>query len=155
MRRRRASGIPAACGLLFASITCLCLAAAPMGGAALADAGDDLRAGIRAQAAGRYDRAIEHFTLAIESESLSQSLLASTYYRRGTAYAEQRAWPQAIADFDRSLELNPESAPAYSDRARAHFSTGALEQAEMDIESALARRDEAQRVWSAYLILVE
>jgi len=115
----------------------------------------------------RYDKSIELFTRAIESESSS----AMAYVSRGAAYLKlglpaqaemdcdsavsidpdyARAYHvrglireasgddrAALADFDRAIDLNPEYGAAYYSRATLHAKLSDTEKAQDDIEMAV------------------
>lgn len=55
------------------------------------------------------------------SESIRLNPQSDTYVGRGRAYASERKFVQAIADFDRALKKNARNASAWSSKARVHF----------------------------------
>jgi tetratricopeptide (TPR) repeat protein len=56
---------------------------------------------------------------------------------RGQLHRQQERWPEAEADFDRVIELRPDLADAWAERADAARGTGRLDQALADAEEAL------------------
>ncbi len=60
------------------------------------------------------------------------------YFYRGNVYLEYRDLENAIADYDRALELNPKSAFAFSNRGMAYFHKGDFDRAIQDQTSAIA-----------------
>ncbi len=96
--------------------------------------------GLAEYEAGNYDKAIEHFTKAIESDPEN----VDAYYNRGICYTEggrlhhydklptqtyieagledeEEAFQNAIANFNKALELNPNYALAYFGKGNAYY----------------------------------
>jgi tetratricopeptide (TPR) repeat protein len=94
--------------------------------------------GNAAYEAGNYDRAIEYYAKAIEKDPEN----VDAYYNRGTAYCEffhhydklprqpyveaglgdeEEAFQNAMADFNQSLELDPDYALAYFGKGNAYY----------------------------------
>ena len=68
-------------------------------------------------------------------------LLAHLYRKRGFAYKRHlKANEQAIADYNRAIELDPTYTRAYASRGTAYMSVGSYEQALQDFEHALELR---------------
>lgn len=59
------------------------------------------------------------------------------YDNRGIAYGSLGNYHQAIKDFDRAIELNPNNAVAYSNRGNAYNSLGKRQQALEDLNKAI------------------
>ena len=57
---------------------------------------------------------------------------------RGIFHVERSDFRQAIVDFDRAIELEPNLALAYANRGRAHAELGDFEQAIADLTKALS-----------------
>jgi tetratricopeptide (TPR) repeat protein len=62
--------------------------------------------------------------LDVFSQALRLQANDDTYHNRGLAYASLGEYKNAILDYDRSLELNPELASAYLDRGVAYANLG-------------------------------
>ena len=58
------------------------------------------------------------------------------YYNRGTAYALLRKFKQAIQDFNKAIELNPNYAAAYNNRAYCYQELGDKAKAQADFAKA-------------------
>lgn len=96
--------------------------------------------GLRQEAAkhaklGDYQQAIELLTQAIQS-SLSRRT-PMDYNNRGLMYFHLGQIEEAIANYNRALELNPNLAAAYNNRANCYVNQGELIDALMDYEEAL------------------
>lgn len=64
--------------------------------------------------------------------------LASAYRHRGLGHAENGDTGQAIADFNRALELNPKDAATLNNRANLHNDNEEYERALTDYDAAIA-----------------
>lgn len=71
-------------------------------------------------------------------DSHSDSDVSDMYYRSGLVYADHGLVEQAIADFDRAIDLNPAHAAAHYSRAIAYLVKGERENAWADFETVLA-----------------
>lgn len=60
------------------------------------------------------------------------------FYNRGLAYMREKKYEDAIADFSRTLELNPKVAQAYYSRARAYHALDKNTEALSDLDQALS-----------------
>ena len=67
---------------------------------------------------GEYEQAISHFSNIIELD-INDKNLAIAYSNRGFCYANIGKYDEAIADCNRSLELNPENNETYTIRDMA------------------------------------
>ena len=63
--------------------------------------------------------------------------LAAAYELRGHANYDLRHYPQAIADFTRSLELSPNQPVAFNGRGASHLDSGKIDEALADLNRAL------------------
>jgi Tfp pilus assembly protein PilF len=99
------------------------------GGPALAGAEEDCR-----QYKDR-DLSIRGCTLIIEGRAKGNKEFA--YSNRGYAHNENGEYDQAIADFNRAIELNPQFAYAYANRGFAYRHKGDLNQAIADYNRAI------------------
>jgi tetratricopeptide (TPR) repeat protein len=58
------------------------------------------------------------------------------YNGRGTAYSNRGNYTQAIKDYDKVIEINPEYVGAYSNRGNVYLKLGNESQAEEDMKTA-------------------
>lgn len=79
-----------------------------------------------------YDAAIQSYTSALAIESNDATMLLE----RGKLYLEKRALTLALADFDRSIHLNPNISEAYYCRAIVHQELGNTEKSEADLKTS-------------------
>jgi tetratricopeptide (TPR) repeat protein len=107
--------------------------AAPVSAAAPAT---DILAGNQAAEAGNLDQAIKLFSKAIDSKKLSKENLAIAYNNRGSAYDDKGNIEQAVRDYTKAIEINPEYDAAYYNRSFAQERKGRLPQALADMEKA-------------------
>lgn len=56
--------------------------------------------------------------------SNQSTLSAETYYQRGNVYAHQNDFQQALANFDKAIELNPQFVDAYYNRGLVYENLG-------------------------------
>lgn len=98
---------------------------------------NDIMAGNRAAEKGDLDRAIKHFTAAIESGKLSKENLAIAYNNRGSALDDKGQTEKAIADYSKSISINPRYDAAYYNRSYAYERRGKLAEALQDMERAV------------------
>ena len=73
--------------------------------------------GIEAHKTGNYKLAIEYYSKAILTGFSDIHDLAIAYYNRGNSYVAINDYTQAIADYTKTLEINPNYADAYANRA--------------------------------------
>ena len=76
----------------------------------------------------QYDKAISHFTQAIEINPK----LALAYINRGLCYDEKGQHDEAISDYIKAINLNPNSAWAYENRGVSHRKKGQYDKAIAD-----------------------
>jgi lipoprotein NlpI len=62
---------------------------------------------------------------------------AKEYFNHGVAYSKQGNWPQAISDFTKAIEINPNFPEAYYNRGTAYFHKGSYDQAILDLTKAI------------------
>jgi tetratricopeptide (TPR) repeat protein len=82
------------------------------------------------------DRSIPACTALIQSAQQSAKSIAIALDSRGLAYARKRDFDRAIEDYDRSLQINPDS-------ATAHYNRGVAYEFKHDYERALPDLDRA------------
>lgn len=115
-----------------------CMSAGP------ADAGHDaMQAGLAEQAAGRYARAVESFSRALATGTLSQTERVLALYDRGVARDALGQTLEAIEDYSEVLRLNAEFAPAFNNRGNAYRRLGRIEEATRDYLAAVKIPDAA------------
>ena len=85
------------------------------------------------KAAGRYKDAISAYQTAISVNSIKPS----SYYRLGLVYAVERMGTEAVATFQKVLELDPDHAQAHASLASQYLRMGQEELAQSHIEKAL------------------
>jgi tetratricopeptide (TPR) repeat protein/tRNA A-37 threonylcarbamoyl transferase component Bud32 len=88
----------------------------------------------------RWDEAEREFTKAIELKPT----WANVYLWRGEAAGRQGGVERALADFARSLRLDPEDPTAYSRRAQFYVERGEFMAALRDLDDAVQRMDSSR-----------
>ena len=81
---------------------------------------------------GEWDKAIGLFTEAIQLNSSS----AVPFAKRGACFLKLKKPNACIRDCTKAIELNPDSAPAYKNRGRAHRLLGHFLEAAKDLRQA-------------------
>jgi tetratricopeptide (TPR) repeat protein len=89
-----------------------------------------------AAAGSKIDIRIRACTDIIESEQPSSADRAYARYSRGVAYAEKGDYDQAIADYDRAIQLKPDFGLAYYGRGNSYKSKGDAANALDDFRAA-------------------
>jgi len=73
----------------------------------------------------------------IEFQCLQQTgMLSMCYYYRGLSQAEEKNYPQAIKDFNKTMETYPEHQSCLTNRGKAYIKEGQLDKALADITRA-------------------
>ncbi|CAO0821748.1 Tetratricopeptide repeat protein [Desulfarculales bacterium] len=96
----------------------------------------EILVGNHAAEKGDLDKAIRHFSAAIESGKLSKENLAIAYNNRGSAYDDKGATDKAIKDFSKAIELNPKYDAPFFNRSHAYERKGSIAEAYSDMEKA-------------------
>lgn len=78
------------------------------------------------------DKVIAHATT-----SINTTPSVAAYVLRANAYASQKQFPQAIADFDKAIEMNPKAPAIYMERGVAYANSGDFNKAIMDMDQAI------------------
>ena len=95
------------------------------------------------------DQQIAGCTAAIDSGRQTKHNLAISFNNRGSAYFENADNDRAIADFNRSIQINPGAALTYFNRGVAYLYAGAVPKALADLNraSALDPKDAFTALW--------
>lgn len=91
---------------------------------ALADYDADMREVTSLLTSSQPERALAILDRVVADRTLPPSKLAYALRRRGNALDNLKRRPEAIADYDLSLRLDPRSAAGHFMRGRAHFNAG-------------------------------
>jgi len=94
--------------------------------------------GVNALMRGNNAKAIEAYDKALEDGNLPEARRASIHNDRGVAHWRERRYEQALADFAKSIELNPDYAPVYNNRGNVHMAMGETEKAIEDFSRAIS-----------------
>ncbi|MEW6264366.1 MAG: tetratricopeptide repeat protein [Thermodesulfobacteriota bacterium] len=105
---------------------------------AFADSLNDYTAGVQAARNNKHDEAVRLFTQAIESGKLDEYHLVRAYTRRGHEYLVGKDDPdKALDDYNAALNLNPQYAEAYFERAGAYAKKNRVKEALADANKAV------------------
>lgn len=85
----------------------------------------------------QIDRAVQLLTEALADPGVPNDRRAALYNDRGVAYAKLNQTRQAIDDFNRSVQLFPESSSVYNNRGALLLALGLMQEAVKDFERAL------------------
>ncbi|WP_170144378.1 tetratricopeptide repeat protein [Dichotomicrobium thermohalophilum] len=94
--------------------------------------------GVNALMRGNNGKAIEAYGKALEDENLPEARRASIYNDRGVAHWRERRYEKALADFEKSIELNPDYAPVYNNRGNVLMAMGRVDAAIEDFSRAIS-----------------
>jgi tetratricopeptide (TPR) repeat protein len=84
-----------------------------------------------------YDRAVRHFTAALEVRGLSQTYLAFLYSERGRAFNAKGDFERAIDDFTTSLRHAPQDTTTLYRRGVAYWNAGDFDRSVADFTTAI------------------
>ena len=104
---------------------------------AAADALSDAGTAFDAAKLGNYKLAVRYYTRALWSGELSDEEAAAVYFGRAFAYIKLEEYDKAEEDYDQLIELRPDDASAYYNRAVTHAADGDLKEALADYTSAI------------------
>ena len=90
--------------------------------------------GLTGQDRGEYDKAIEHYT---EALNLNPQLVTA-YLNRGNAYDSKRDYNRAINNFNKVIEMSPDLAEAYNNRGNTYKNKGDYDRAIDDFSKTIA-----------------
>ena len=88
-------------------------------------------------ASKKSHRKLDACTAIIQGGHETVPNLALAYRNRGVAHAAKSDYDQAIADFNKAIELNPNYTTAYNDRAVAYTNKGDFQHAVADVTKAV------------------
>jgi tetratricopeptide (TPR) repeat protein len=91
---------------------------------------------------GNHEGAIQQF-----NQLLRRNPSAMDYNNRGLVYFQSAQYEQAIADYNRALELNPHLDTAYNNRANYYAHQGKLLDAILDYERAIDLNPSNVKAW--------
>ena len=86
---------------------------------------------------GEAERAIVYYTRCIAEGRLEPANLATAYNNRGVAYHGQGLYAEAVADYGRAIEIQPDYANAYYNRGGLRHETGDYDAALADFDTAI------------------
>ena len=113
--------------------------------------------GVNALMRGNNAKAIRSYNKALADDTLPELRRASIHNDRGVAHWRERRYEQALADFEKSISLNPDYAPVYNNRGNVLMQIGRTEDAIKDftraIELAPAYGAAFNNRGNAYLVL--
>ena len=89
--------------------------------------------GVTCQNRNQHDRAIEHYTEAIDLKPD----FATAYYNRGNTYYHKGDYDRAIADHTDAIALSPDDAEAYTNRGLAYAQKGDYDRAIEDCDKVI------------------
>ena len=98
-----------------------------------------------------YQKAVKHFTNAIENAIQLDQGLTLAYVSRGGVYLSEGELDNSIFDFSKAIKLMPEFGEAYNNRGLAYFSKGNLENSKVDFNNAIADFSEAIELNSEFV----
>jgi len=117
----------------FSSITALTLALALFSACQIVSSAYETYQGNKAEADGRLDVAIKHYTAAIGHAPE----VAESYITRGGAYSLKGDFKSALDDFSRAIELAPANPVYHFNRGNAHLGLGMESAAIEDFSRAI------------------
>jgi tetratricopeptide (TPR) repeat protein len=108
-----------------------------LSGRAAADALSDAGTAFDEAERGNYKLAVRYYTRALWSGELDDTEAAAVYFGRAFAYIKLEQYDKAEEDYDELIELRPDDASAYYNRAVTHAADGDLKEALADYTSAI------------------
>jgi tetratricopeptide (TPR) repeat protein len=93
---------------------------------------DLIKKGIEAEKAGKRTEALDAYTRAVQASNLTREQLTYSYFRRGGVKGALGDNNSAIADFSKSIDLDPKFGPAYCLRGYLRGVIGEGDLAEKD-----------------------
>ena len=130
--------------LIAALLLCLCKFAWGQGNA---EAVKFSREGFQATKDKDWNKAVDAFHRASELDHKQTPNLVAVLQQRGTAYANEQKFPEAIADFSEALKLKPDDATIYERRAVVEMKMKDLDKALADYSSAIKLKPDDVRYY--------
>ena len=87
-----------------------------------------------AEAAAALKRHSWEEAISLASKVIKEEAMADAYWIRGQAYEAARHFDKAIADYTKTLKLDPEAFVVYHSRGRAHFKSGHVDDSIADFD---------------------
>ena len=115
----------------------VCLATLSISAGAQAQASRDWTECVNEGDAFSLDVIISGCSNLIQSGKETPAKLAGAYSSRGVAYAKRREYDQAIADYDKAIDLDPKNAKAYYQRGYVYDIKGEHDRAMADYNKAM------------------
>jgi tetratricopeptide (TPR) repeat protein len=115
----------------------VCLATLSFSAGAQAQASRDWTECVNEGDAFSLDVTISGCSNLIQSGKEGPAKLAEAYRSRGIAYAKRREYDQAIADYDKAIDLDPKNAKAYYQRGYVYDIEGKHDRAMADYNKAM------------------
>jgi tetratricopeptide (TPR) repeat protein len=94
--------------------------------------------GLVYQRMGDHERAINSFTMYIESKGLKPEYVADGYNNRGISERALKKFDAAVADYSKAIELFPKNARYYVNRANAELNLGKTDEALADYQGSIS-----------------
>jgi tetratricopeptide (TPR) repeat protein len=85
----------------------------------------------------QYEQALSYFQQALRLHSASDSFSSSLHNNLGAVYCEMGRWQEAIAHFQRAIELTPNDPESHTNLGNAFGATGRFAEARAELEKAL------------------
>lgn len=119
-------------------LVCLALIALPIAAHAARQSGLlQARQGVSALLRGKYEKAIDAYTKALEDKNLSDPRRANIYNDRGVAKWRLKDTQAAVDDFNKAIKLFPDYSVVYNNRGNALMDLGRSEEAIADFDRAI------------------
>ncbi len=112
-----------------------------------AEAAKFSREGFQATKDKDWNKAVAAFHKASELDPKQTPNLVAVLQQRGTAYANEQKFPEAIADFSEALKLKPDDATIYERRAVVEMKMKDLDKAVADYSSAIKLKPDDVRYY--------
>ena len=81
------------------------------------------------------------WTIAAAQETDDEPVTAEDYFYRALAHADHQDYEQAVADYDKSIALDPDDAHTYFNQGLAYINLGDYEQALADFNKVIRCQD--------------